>query len=143
MRRRHAFRQSLGAAAALLLAGNGAGAAVADVPAQFRPTVACMIRAIRSEPHISRVRAGMSDARFSIGESPVPHPYVEYRTIGRDGYRGTIRFVASVYDGKLSFSTGLNGLSVVGGPRPDDWGTPRVMDLWKTRCGVGAAAVYN
>ena len=126
-----------------LLTNTLATAADVRMPAQFRPVVACMIRALRSEPHISGARGGMSEAQLSLNAPPVPHPFVAYRTVGRDGHSGTIRFDARISGGQIYFETRLSGLSAMGGPGPDDWGTGRVIDLWKAKCRVGADAAFD
>jgi hypothetical protein len=140
---RGALRRLLGA---LTVAGGcqtASMADLADVPKQFRTDVACMVRALRHEPRITDARAGMSDAILSLGETPASHPFVEYRTIGRDGQSGTIRFLGRLSDGKMYFMTGLNGLFASNEPGPDDWSTSRVEDVWKKRCGIDANAVFN
>ena len=102
-----------------------------------------MIRALAGERHIRDVVAGMSDAQLSLGRPGVLHPYVAYRTVGRDGQAGGIRFDAEVSGRQLYFMTMLSGIFARPQPGPDDWGTPHIMDLWKARCGVAATAIFN
>ncbi len=114
-------------------------AALSDVPKDLRPTVACMIRALRLEPHIDRLNAG---AVMSSGWSS-PRAYVEYRTVGRAKDLETIRFVSAETANGPEFSTGLFGVFAPPDKGPDDYRTGRVAQIWKTRCGVNAWALYN
>jgi hypothetical protein len=134
-----AFSQLLGAAAAVLVGG---GASAAEyVPARFRPTLACMTRALRDEHRVRNVRSGVS-SDLVRGGPPETLLYVAYDTDGLYGGWNTVWFTSPITSGNRSFGTMLPGIFIP--PRKlDDWNTKRVGAVWRRKCGVQISVLFN
>lgn len=120
-----------------------------------------MADVLKAEPGVSDVEIGVT-----VGPNPIDsgilifaergwvHPFIDYTTTDRRGYRERLRFESTrgirpdwtslndVGSDEFSFMTMLNGLSV-GGERADDVGTHAVTAKWEAVCGVNASVVYN
>lgn len=123
-------------AATVQLVGVGYAGPLDSVSSELRKDLQCMMRVLKSEPLVSEAHIGFTN------NDGWHHPYLAYRYRGIGVAFDTYRNI-DLSGVRYGFIANLNGLTTTAGQKPDDLGTPAIIEKWKRDCGVDASAVFN
>ncbi len=126
-------------ACGLAFGGAALGAPKDDIAPVLKQSVACMIEVLKTMPGVNAPVSGLSATDGWL------HPYVRFEYPDELGQTYTARFEAqkppaSNPDGYW-FMAVLPGLVDPRTGHSAEWGTHRVLQAWKTRCGINASVL--